>query len=85
LGLIALTISRYASILSTTIAVSTLVILIIFALLGYTPYAYVAFGVLNLIAIVAALRPNYARLRAGTERKIGKQIDNIVKVSPQRD
>ena len=72
-GLTALALSGYASVLSTTIAVSALLLLIIFALLGYTPYGYILFGVLTLLVIAYALLPNYARLRAGTERKIGKK------------
>lgn len=83
LGLIALATSRYASILSTTIAVSTLVILTLFAFLGYTPYAYIVFGLLNLGVMVFALRHNYARLRAGTERRIGQRTENVVRVTTQ--
>ncbi|HXV43258.1 MAG TPA: glycerol-3-phosphate acyltransferase [Anaerolineae bacterium] len=80
-GLVALGVSRYASILSATIAVSTLVVLTVFALLGYTPYEYIIFGVLNLAVIFYALRDNFARLRAGTERKVGQKPENIVRVS----
>lgn len=80
-GMVALSISRYASILSSTIAASALVVLIIFAILGYTPYAYILFGVLNLIVIFYALRHNFARLRAGTERKVGQKPENVVKLS----
>ncbi len=81
-GLIALGVSRYASVLSTTIAVSTLIILIIFAILGYTPSEYIVSGVLTLLVMFNALRPNFARLRAGTERKVGQKSDNIAHVSP---
>ncbi|MBI1880796.1 MAG: glycerol-3-phosphate acyltransferase [Chloroflexi bacterium] len=82
-GLVALGVSRYASVLSATIAVTSLVILSIFAVLGYVPYVYIVFGVLNLLVIFNALRPNFARLRAGTERKVGQKPENIVRVSPQ--
>jgi glycerol-3-phosphate acyltransferase PlsY len=75
-GLIALVISRYASVLTTTIAVSALILLIISALMGYTPFEYIITGVLNLLLIAYALRSNYARLRAGTERKIGQKSEN---------
>jgi acyl phosphate:glycerol-3-phosphate acyltransferase len=81
-GLVGLGISRYASILSATIAVSSLVILTIFALLSYTAYEHIIFGLLNLIIIFYALRGNFARLRAGTERKVGQKPENIVRVSP---
>ncbi len=70
-GLTALSISRYASVLSTTIAVASLLILTVSAFLGYTPYEYIVAGVLNLLLMFYALRPNFARLRAGTERRIG--------------
>ena len=80
-GLIALGISRYASVLSSTIAVAILVMLILMALFGYSPYEYIVFGVLNLIIMMYALRHNFARLRAGTERKVGQKTENIVKIS----
>lgn len=82
-ALIAMGISRYASILSTTVAVSSVLLLTIFAFLGYTPYQYILGAALNLIIMVNALRPNYARIRAGTERKIGQKSKNIAKISPK--
>jgi glycerol-3-phosphate acyltransferase PlsY len=81
-GLVALGVSRYASVLSTTIAVASLVVLIVFAVLGYTPYEYIVSGILSLLVMFNALRPNFARLRAGTERKIGQKSENVVRVSP---
>jgi glycerol-3-phosphate acyltransferase PlsY len=72
-GLIALALSRYASVLSTTIAISSVILLSISAVLGYTPYEYIIAAVLNLIIIFYALRENFARLRAGTERRIGQK------------
>jgi glycerol-3-phosphate acyltransferase PlsY len=79
-GLIGLALTRYASILSTSIAVSSVVILTIFALLGYTPYAYILGSVLNLLVMFYALRENFARIRAGTERKVGQKSENIVRL-----
>jgi glycerol-3-phosphate acyltransferase PlsY len=84
-GLIGLTLSGYASVLSSTIAVSTLIVLIVSALLNFTPYSYIVFGVLNLAVIFYALRPNFARLRAGTERKIGQRTENLVKPAQSTD
>lgn len=81
LALIAMAISKYASILSTTVAVSSVILFAVSAFLGYTPYEYILGAALNLIIIVNALRPNYARIRAGTERKIGRKSENITKVS----
>jgi glycerol-3-phosphate acyltransferase PlsY len=81
-GLIGLGISGYASILSSTIAVSALLVLIVSAVLNYTSYEYIIFGVLTLAVMFYALRPNFARIRAGTERKIGQKT-NIVKIAQQ--
>jgi glycerol-3-phosphate acyltransferase PlsY len=80
-ALIALTISRYASILSTTLAVSSVILLAIFAAMGQIPWMYVLGAVLNLAVIVNSLRPNYARLRAGTERRVGQKTENIKRIS----
>jgi glycerol-3-phosphate acyltransferase PlsY len=80
-ALIALVISRYASILSTTVAISSVVLLTIFAAMGDIPYAYILGGILNMALIVYSLRPNYARLRAGTERKVGQKTENIKRIS----
>lgn len=82
-ALIALGVTRYASVLSTTVAVSSVVLLTFFAALGYMPYGYILGAALNLIVIVNALRPNYARIRAGTERKVGQKTENIAKLSPR--
>ncbi|MBN1219601.1 MAG: glycerol-3-phosphate acyltransferase [Anaerolineae bacterium] len=82
-GLVGLAFSKYASILSATIAVAALVILTVSAWLGYTPSAYIVFGVINLALMFYALRRNFAAIRAGTERRIGQKIDNITKVSRQ--
>ncbi len=84
-GLVALSISRYASVLSTTIASTSLILFIVFAWLGYTPYVYIITGVLNLIVMFYALRHNFARLRAGAERRIGQKTENIVKISNNQD
>jgi glycerol-3-phosphate acyltransferase PlsY len=80
-GLIALALTRYASVLSTTIAISSVILLTISAFLGYTPYQYIVGSVLTLLIMFHSLRENFARLRAGTERRIGQKTDNIVKTS----
>lgn len=84
-GLIALGISRYASVLSTTIAISSVIVLAVYAALSYMPYEYIIGAALNLAVMVYALRPNYAALRAGTERRIGQKTENITRISPQKD
>lgn len=80
-GLIALGLSRYASVLSTTVAISSVIVLAAYAALGYMPYEYTIGVALNLAVMVYALRPNYARLRAGTERRIGQKTENITGIS----
>lgn len=80
-GLIGLGLSRYASILSTCVAVSSVVVLAVFAAFDYTPYHYVIGAVLTMLLMVYTLRDNYARIRAGTERKIGQKTENIAKIS----
>ena len=84
-GLVALGLSRYASVLSTTVAISSVIVLAVYAVLGYMPYEYSIGAILNLAVMVYALRPNYARLRAGTERRIGQKTENIVRTSPKED
>ncbi len=80
-ALIGLSLTGYASILSTVVALSSLILLTISAILGYTPYAYIIFGVLVLIIMVNTLRPNYARIRAGTERRVGQKPKKVAEVS----
>ncbi len=80
-GLVALGISRYASVLSTTIAITSLLILTGAAWLGLVSYTYILTGVLNLLIMFYALRNNFVRLRDGTERRIGQKSENIAKVS----
>lgn len=80
-GLVGLALTRYASILSTCVAVSSVVGLTVSAVLGYTAYDYILGAVLNMVVILYALRGNYARIRAGTERKVGQKTENIVKLS----
>ena len=74
-GLIALVVSRYASLLSTAVAVTGVLTFTLFAILGYTPYIYILGAVLTLLLMFYALRPNFARIKAGTERKVGKTTE----------
>ena len=79
-GLTGLAFTRYASILSTSVAVSSVVVLTIGALLGLTPYIYILGSVLTMLVMFYALRDNFARIRAGTERKVGQKTENIAKI-----
>ncbi|MFQ5613221.1 MAG: glycerol-3-phosphate acyltransferase [Anaerolineae bacterium] len=83
-ALVALALSRYASVLSTTTAILTPIVLTVMVLFGLLPASYIVFGVIILGVMFYALRPNFARLRAGTERRIGQRAENIAASSSQR-
>jgi len=62
---------RYASIATLTIGVGSLLILLLFYLVGWhTPLGHLLFGVIVAAAITWSLRPNIRRLIAGNERRI---------------
>ncbi len=70
-GLVALWTTRYASLLTTAAGISGLIFLIVFAFLGQIPYTYIIAGILNVLLILYALRPNFNRLKEGNERRVG--------------
>lgn len=72
LGIGALALTRYASMLSATIATSGFILLVIFAQLDYVPQAYMLTGVINMALMFFALRHNFVRIWEGTERKVGQ-------------
>ncbi len=61
----------YASVTTMSVAAIAMIVFIIRAALGLSPWAYVIYGVLALAALVWALRPNLKRLKEGTERMVG--------------
>ncbi len=61
----------YASVTTISAALSGLLIFGYRAAIGLGPWAYAAFGVGAVIAVLWALRPNLVRLREGTERVVG--------------
>jgi len=61
----------YASVTTISIAVSALGVFVYLAATGMTPWQYVLYGILAVIMVVWALRPNLVRLRNGTERTVG--------------
>ncbi|RME42880.1 MAG: glycerol-3-phosphate acyltransferase [Caldilineae bacterium] len=77
IAIVAIVISRYASVATFSGSVTGLVMLVVFALLKITPPGYILYGVIVVGLIAWGLRPNFARLRAGTERKIGTPEKNI--------
>lgn len=76
-AIVMIVITRYASMATFSGAVTGLLVLIIFAALGITPWDYILFGIIVLGLVGWALRPNFANIRAGTERTIGKKESNI--------
>ncbi len=61
----------YASVTTMSIAFIAMLVFIIRAIMGLSPWAYVIYGALALLVLVWALRPNIKRLIEGTERVVG--------------
>ena len=61
----------YASVTTMSVALIAMVIFIIRASLGLSPWIYVLYGVLAELLLLWALRPNIKRLLAGEERLHG--------------
>ncbi|MGI6375965.1 MAG: glycerol-3-phosphate acyltransferase [Anaerolineae bacterium] len=71
LGFALILVTRYASVGSLIIAAALPVACLIGALVGAWPYQYLAFALGAGALSIYALRANIARLRTGTERKVG--------------
>jgi glycerol-3-phosphate acyltransferase PlsY len=61
----------YASVTTMSVALIAMVVFIIRAIMGFSPWAYAIYGALALLVLVWALRPNIKRLIEGTERVVG--------------
>jgi glycerol-3-phosphate acyltransferase PlsY len=61
----------FASVATMSIALLAIIVFLVRAIMGLSPWVYVLFGVLAEILLVWALRPNIKRLREGTERLHG--------------
>jgi acyl phosphate:glycerol-3-phosphate acyltransferase len=61
----------YASVASLTIAGLVPVLFVIRALVAKAPWEHAVYGMVAATLVVWALRPNIARLKAGTERLVG--------------
>ena len=61
----------YASLATMSVALFAIIVFLVRAIMGLSPWAYVFYGVLAEILLVWALRPNIKRLREGTERLHG--------------
>jgi glycerol-3-phosphate acyltransferase PlsY len=69
-GLIAMLLTRMASIGSITLAVAMAPALVVAAATNLTPWAFVAFGVVGGALTIYALLPNIRRIKSGQERQI---------------
>jgi acyl phosphate:glycerol-3-phosphate acyltransferase len=67
-GLFAFFVIGYASITTLSFGLVALIIFIVRYALGYGPWEHILYGVLVLALQIWALRPNFPRLRDGTER-----------------
>jgi glycerol-3-phosphate acyltransferase PlsY len=74
-------ITRYASVGSLAFVNLTPFALLVLALKGELPWAYLIFGVVIAVMITWSHRPNIARLRAGNERKLGEGGRKITPVN----
>lgn len=72
LGLMALLLSRYASVGSLAVSISMPLISLGFIAAGHQPLAHLVYGAGAAAMIIFSLRSNIQRLRTGTERRIGE-------------
>lgn len=61
----------YASVTTMSVAFFSILVFTARAILGASPWIYIAYGFGALIIVTLALRPNLERLRNGTERVVG--------------
>lgn len=64
----------YASVTTMSIAFFAMIIFIIKAVTEQLPWQYILYGLIGEVLVIWALRPNLARLRAGTERIHGLRV-----------
>lgn len=79
-AIIAISITRYASMASFSSCLIGLIMLVGLSVWGNVPSAYIIYGVLSVALVSWGLRNNFSRIRNGTERRIGVQEENIKKI-----
>ncbi len=72
-----LVVTGYASVTSMTVALLIPLIFAIRALVAHAPWEYALYGTMTALVIFWALRPNIARLKAGTERVVGPRARRL--------
>lgn len=80
-AVLAIVITRFASMASFSGSLTALIMLILLSAMGQTPPIYILYGVLVVLLVSWGLRNNFARIRAGTERRIGVPEQNIKTIS----
>jgi glycerol-3-phosphate acyltransferase PlsY len=71
-GVVAIVLTKYVSLGSLVGAVVAGTVVVVQALLGYAPLAYVPYGILMSAFVIVAHRDNIQRLLNGTERKLSR-------------
>jgi glycerol-3-phosphate acyltransferase PlsY len=69
-----LTATRYMSLTSIAGAVAAAAVFVVFAAAGLHPWAFAAVAVAGGALTIALHHDNIARLRAGTERRVGERV-----------
>jgi acyl phosphate:glycerol-3-phosphate acyltransferase len=71
-GPLALYLSRMSSVASLVATWTTALLIVVFALAGWVPLAYMVYGIGQALFITWSLRPNIQRIASGTERRLGQ-------------
>jgi glycerol-3-phosphate acyltransferase PlsY len=74
----------YASITTMSVALTAIVVFSVRAMLGLSPWSYVAYGVIAEVLLIWALRPNIAKLLNGTERVVGISLHGRLKAHKEQ-
>lgn len=76
---ILLYVTGYASVTNTLLVLISLLIFVVRSFLGFAPWWQTVYAVGGSLLIIYTLRPNYQRLRAGTERMVGPRAKRLGK------
>ncbi len=71
----------YASVTTISITIISTMFFAYRALTGFSPWAYVVYGIIATVIVIWALRPNLDRLRQGKERVVGLRAYLLKKAS----
>lgn len=71
LGVLVYLLIGYASVTTLSVAFFAILVFAVRAIMGLSPWVYVVYGVVALVMVMWALRPNLLRLHQGNERVVG--------------